>query len=165
MSIAITSLLEKKKKQIIIVAYSPTCSELLVDKSRLAFLEFFKTFLQVLSFLLNRLIPTNLYRAEFDILFTFWPFPSSLCTFMCVWMYSQGHSLFQFPHLSHGSQLPMSLHNFRYWTLSEKTIPAKSNGGFCSLMPILEAGGLWGPTVSRRFHSNKACADPLHCDR
>jgi hypothetical protein len=76
-------------------------------------------------------------------------------------MYSQGHSLFRLPH---GSQLPISLHNFRYWTLSEKTIPAKSNGGFCSLMPILEAGGLWGPTVSRRFHSNKACADPLHCD-
>ncbi len=83
---------------------------------------------------------------------------------MCVWMYSQGHSLFQFPHLSHGSQLPMSLHNFRYWTLSEKTIPAKSNGGFCSLMPIWEADGLWGPTVSRRFHSNKAWANPSHCD-
>lgn len=34
----------------------------------------------------------------------------------------------------------------------------------CCLLPILKADGMWCPTVSRRFHSNKAWAVSLHCD-
>ncbi len=49
-------------------------------------------------------------------------------------------------------------------TEREKTIPAESNGRFCSLLPILDVCGLLDPTVSHCFHSNKAWADPLHCD-
>lgn len=73
-----------------------------------------------------------------------------------------------FDSLTSPAEANWAAHVTAHWTTATRhwarKLPAESNGRFCSLLPILEADGLWEPTISRRFHAIKAWADPLHSD-